>query len=105
MAIEKRELRSAAMEVRMNVVLLSYRCEFAVVEEPDCQGRTGQGGEFDLIAGADAVDVLVEAVMEQVIPVAAPWVGGANPYAAARVDARVGAPCHLAVAGQAKRSG
>lgn len=103
MAIEKSELRAGTMKVGVDVVLLRNGGQFTVVKEPDGQRRTWQRGEFNLIAGPSAINMLIEAVMEQVIAIAAARVGWANPDRAARVNRGIGAPGHLTVTRQAER--
>src|SRR5437763_674324 len=64
MAIQKHELCSAGVQIGMHIVFLRHRRELSVVEQPHRRHRLRDGGEPHLIAGADAVDMLIQAVMK-----------------------------------------
>ena len=66
MAVEKGELRPTRMQVGMDIILLCDGCQFAVIEQPHGANRVWQGSEPDLVASANSVDVLVEAIMEEI---------------------------------------
>jgi hypothetical protein len=70
-AIEESEMGALVVQIGMNVVLLGDGGELAVVKQPDGQDRPGDAGEFRLVARADAVDMFVEAIVEEVVAVAA----------------------------------
>src|SRR6266853_3070549 len=100
-SVEKSELRALAVQVGVDVVLLGHRRQFAVVEQPNQLRGLAQRTELHLVADTLAVDVLVEAVVEQIVAVAAARVGRANPNRAAWVEGGIGAPRHFLVCGQA----
>ena len=70
-AIEESEMGALVVQIGMNVVLLGHRGELAVVKQPDRRDRPEDAGDFRLIARAAAVDVFVEAIVEEVVAVAA----------------------------------
>ena len=79
-AIEKSKLCAAIVQVGVDVVLLSDARKASVVKQPN--RRDGPADRRDFyrpIIFSGAVDVLIEAVMEQVIPIAALGIGRANP--------------------------
>ena len=58
----------------MDVMLLCYASEFSIIEEPNHPLRPTNRREFDLIADirrARPVDVIVGAVVEEIVAVAA----------------------------------
>ena len=99
-AIEESEMGALAVQIGMNVVLLGDGGELAVVKQPDGQDRPGDTGESRLVARADAVDMFVEAIVEEVVAVAAAGIGGADPDRTAGIHVGIGAPGHLFVSAQ-----
>ena len=99
-AVKESELGALGVQVGMDVVLLGDAGEPAVVEQPDGQGRLGNPGKSRLVACAGAIDVFVEAIMEEVVAVAAAGIGGADPGRAAGLHAGVRAPGHFPVRAQ-----
>src|SRR6266404_5726761 len=97
MAVEKGELRAAVVQVGVYIVLLGDSGEFAIVEEPDDTKWLTDGGESDLIARAGPVYMLVETIVEKVVSVAAPGIGGANPERTAWIDLVIDTPGHFAI--------
>jgi hypothetical protein len=84
----------------MDIVLLSNGRQFSIIEKPHRSGWMRDWGLLDLVAGADPIDVLVQTIVEQMIPIASARVGGTNPNRAAMVDRRVVVPGHFPVDGQ-----
>src|ERR1035441_4931200 len=91
-AIEESEVGALAADRKMVVVLLGDGGELAIVKQPDGQNRPGEAGDSRLVARADAVDVFVEAIVEEVVAVAAAGVGGADPNRKAGIHVGIGAP-------------
>src|SRR5437899_2847478 len=57
--IQQSEVRALAVQVGVNIVLLSDARQAAVVKQPDCVRRQTDGGEPHLVAAAGGVDVFV----------------------------------------------
>ena len=71
MAVEKDKLSAGTVKVGVDVVLLGYGGELSIVEQPDNTRWRANGAKLHLVAGASAVDMFVEAIVEQIIPIAA----------------------------------
>src|SRR5687767_9886796 len=78
-AIEEQEMGARPMQVLVDVILLRHGGSFPVVEEPNGSGRPANRAQPDLIARTSLVDVLVQAIMEQVKSVAASTIRGTDP--------------------------
>ena len=64
----------------VNVVLLSDRRLFGVVKQPDRLRRPIDGCDvYTFVVSSGAVDMLVQAIMKKIDPIAALGIGRANP--------------------------
>ena len=68
MAVQKREIRPALMQVCMDVVLLGAGCFLAIVEEPHHMRCVWHGGmPHGAVFRTGLVDVLIQAVMKKAV--------------------------------------
>jgi hypothetical protein len=105
MAIEEQDLGAALVEVGVDVVRTGHGGEAAVVEEPDGLRRGGDARQGDLVATSRSVDVLVEAIVEEVVGIAPPSVGGTDPGTVGQSHPGVGPPWAVAVGRNAQDAG
>src|SRR5207302_2612874 len=97
-AIEECKLGAFVVPVGVHVVLLRDGCAFAVIEQPDHLGGLANGRVPDRrVVRARPVDVFVEAVMKEVVAIAAVGIGRTNPNRLLRRDVGVSAPGQLVV--------
>lgn len=95
--IQKGKVRAPAVQVRVNVVLLSHCRQFSIVKQPYHSRRLSYRGKLHLVTGAASVYVLIQAIVKQVIPIAAAGVRGADPERLARVNSGVRPPRHFVI--------
>jgi len=75
-SVEKEKLGAAQVEIGVHKGPVSHRREILGVEKPDQLRRPGEKGKAHRhLLRARPVDVLVQAIMKQVVTVAAPQVG------------------------------
>ena len=95
MAIKKGEVRPMAVQVGMHVVLLGNASQPSVIKQPNNQRRPRHGRQSPLHVRAAAIDVVIQAIMEQVNSIAAAEIGWTNPEASAWFDRSVRVPGHF----------
>ena len=100
MAVKKRELRALAVQVGMDVSPRANAGEVLRVKEPH-DGRGLGNGAYPgrSVVGAGPVHMFVEAVVEEVVAIAAPGIGGTNPDRIAGRGIGVLAPGQVEIAG------
>ena len=86
MTVEEGEIGATAVEVGVDVILLSHTGQTAVVEEPNNQRWARHRSKFALGMRAAPVHMVIEAVMEQIGSIAAARICRADPEAASRLD-------------------
>lgn len=76
MAVQKNNVCAARVEVGVDVIGRPHGGQIFGIVEPDDARRVGQGGQRHLVAAAGAVDIFVEAIVEQIVAIAAPGLAG-----------------------------
>ena len=102
--VKESEVGTCRMEIGVDVVLLGHASQFAIVEQPNGVGGFWDRRKFYLVSRTTGVDVLVQAVMKQIVTVAASWIGWANPDGPPDIRVRVCAPFHELITGLAKHA-
>jgi len=93
------------MKIGMDVVVLGHGGSLSVIKEPDCFSWGGDGTQFDLVSRAGSVDVRIQAVVKEVVTVAAGAVGGADPEAFRGLLMGIGSPAQGVVVCYAQLGG
>lgn len=81
-SIEQQKLSSAAVKVGVDVVLLGHGSLLSIVKEPNQAFGPGKRRHFNLPSNPCAIDVLIEAIVEEASAIAPFAVGGAEPNGA-----------------------
>lgn len=106
MAVEKEEVRSRAVKIRVGVIAGADRGEVLGIEEPDEAAGFGNRSQTDrVLVGAGAVDALIQAVMEEVQTIAAAAIRRAKPEGRAGLSFAIRRPVEGMVGGQVELAG
>src|SRR6185436_18687864 len=95
--VQKNKLRATAMQVCMDVILLRNSCQLAVIEQPNYARRMSDRAKSNLITRTGPINVLVQAIMEQVVSITAAGIGRTNPERSPGIDGSVSAPGHFSI--------
>src|SRR5262245_30790319 len=79
MSIQKCELCALSVPIRVHIVFLPDRSQFAGIKQPDYPFRASDRRQPYLFSSSPSIDVFVEAVVEKVVAVANPSVGWTDP--------------------------
>ena len=80
MTVKKCELRATFVQIGVNVIAVTDGREIFCVEQPDEHGWIANGGDSNRsISSARPVDVFVQAIMTQIVSVAASRICRADP--------------------------
>jgi len=98
MAIKEEELGAPLVQVRMDEGPSADGRKILGIEQPDHICRPPDAGNAGgHITAAGSIDKFIEAIMKEIVAIAAPPVGWTNPHGIAHVSAAIGPPRHVVI--------
>jgi len=104
--VKEEKVGAARMQVGVGEIRGTHAGKILGIEKPDEAGGIGDSRESDRpLGGAGAIDVLIQAVVKQIVSVASSAIAGAEPERAGDGSGGVGTPGLIVIAGGLDLSG